>query len=350
MQISNKTLILTEHTNLIPVFLDAFKTIKISRYEGDSPLSSLNALKNKIKEDGNISFIKKEILYFIQNGGAPFIIIDMFINSGSDKNDEMTRIFKTFLLSYIIIMESEQFKNVSCNMLILVDKKNYERLNSTCTKSQDILGMLKTNDDRINKIINNYMTDQIKFLDHFNLLLINAEKDPMIIKSELALFISKVIKSKENPADKQSEKTTAPIVPKTTAAQAADVIIRLGNLLYKNNEAPVEYDSNLNLAEKEIYILGSFTGYTRLDVIKRLLDLTQRKFEHNFDFKKEISITINIPKDSEIDSTIPTTIAQLMSKEFHAYKMKIKIPLSTYNAMQKVTGFSMIQKNIVITS
>ena len=57
-----------------------------------------------------------------------------------------------------------------------------------------------------------------------------------------------------------------------------------------------------------------------------------------------------IPKDSEIDSTIPTTIAQLMSKEFHAYKMKIKIPLSTYNAMQKVTGFSMIQKNIVITS
>ena len=139
--------------------------------------------------------------------------------------------------------------------------------------------------------------------------------------------------------------------PSDKAAQAADVVIRLGNLLYKNNEKPVEYDGNLNLTEKEIYILGNFTGYTRLDVIKSLLELMQRKFENNFDFKKENTIIIHIPKDSEIDSTIPTTIAQLLSKELHAYKnVKIKFPLATYNAMQKVTGFNMIQRNVVIAS
>ncbi|MCL2154274.1 MAG: hypothetical protein FWH53_01280 [Leptospirales bacterium] len=355
MQILDKTLILTEYANLLPIFLDTLRAIKIERYEGDSPLASLDALKNKIKEEGNSSFIRREILSFIRNYGSPYIIIDMLINSNLD-NNEMTKVFKTFLLSYIIIMESEQFKDVSCNMLILIDKKNYERINSIYAKPQNILNILKTNDERINKIINNYMTDQTKFMSHFNLLLINAERDPSIIKSEVTLFSNRIIKSMEH---KQAEgqthgsaptETITPMGPKTTAAQAADVIIRLGNLLYKNNEAPIEYDNNLNLTEKEIYILGNFTGYTRLDVIKRLFELMKREFENDFDFKKENTVIINIPKDSEIDSTIPTTIAQLMSKELRTYKIKIKLPLTTYNAMQKATGFNMIQKNVIITN
>ena len=352
MQIVNKSLILTEYANLIPLFLDTFKGIKLERHEGDSPLSSLDALKNKIKEDGSLSFIRKEILSFIKNYGPPFIIIDMLINSSVDKNDERTKIFKTFLLSYIILMESNEFNDISCNMLILIDKKNYEHLNPIYVKPQNILGMLKTNDERINKIISNYMSDQKKFSNHFNMLLINAEKEPSFIKSEITLFIN-MIKSKENSKNKQAEEAVVPppIGPKTSAAQSADVIIHLGNLIYKNNEAPIEYDENLNLSEKEIYILGNFTSYTRLDVIKRLLALMNRGFENDFDFKKENSIIINIPKDSEIDSTIPTTIAQLMSKELHSYKeIKIKIPLATYKAMQNTTGFNMIQRNIIISN
>jgi len=376
MQTANKTLILTEYTNLLPVFLDTFRAIKIERCENDNPLYSLDTLKNKIKEDGNLSFIKKEILSFIKHHGSPLIIMDMFISSNLDNDEGRSKIFKSFLLSYIIIMESEEFKNISCNMLILVNQKNYEKLNSINEKPQKILSVLKINDERINKAIQNYMTDQKKFLNNFNLLLINAEKEPSLIKTQLTLFNSKIIGSKESridsnvknpivenpiiespinsqadkPIEKPIEKNQLPVVQKTVAAQAADVVIRIGNLFYKNNEEPVEYDTNLNLKEKEIYILGNFTDYTRLDVIRRLFGLLQRKFENKFDFKKENTIIINIPKDSVIDSAIPTTIAQLMSKELHAYKnVKIKIPLATYNAMQKVTGFTMIQRNIIIT-
>jgi hypothetical protein len=235
-------------------------------------------------------------------------------------------------------------------MIILIDKKNYEHLNPNYSKPQNLLGLIKTNDERIHKIISNYMTDQKKFLKNFNILLMNAEKDLSIIKSEFTLFCN-ITKSKENPTDKQSEKAAPSIGPNTSAAEAADVIIHLGNLLYKNSEDPIEYDENLNLSEKEIYIQGSFTSYTRLDVIKRLLEMMNREFENDFNFKKENLIIINIPKSSEIDSTIPTTIAQLMSKELHSYKeIKIKLPLATFNAMQKVTGFNMIQKKIIISN
>ena len=344
---SNKTLILTEFEKLIPLFSAILNSIKLEVYDGDSPLSSLGALKNKIKKDGNLSFIRKEILSIITNYGSPFIIIDMITDIDID-NNERTKIFKTFLLSYIIIMESEQFKDTSCNMLILIDKKNYELFNPKYSKPQNILSMLKTNDERINKIINNYMTDQNKFSKNFNMLLINAEKDTSLLKSELTLF-SNIIKTRTNSGNKQSDKTIKPIGAKTSAAQAADVIIHLGGLLYKNNEEPVEYDENQNLTEKEIYICGNFTGYTRLEVVKRLLELMKRNFKNDFNFKNENSIIINIPKDSEIDSTIPTTIAQLISKELHSYKnIRIKIPMITYQEIQRVAGFHMIEKNIII--
>jgi len=244
-------------------------------------------------------------------------------------------------------MESDEFKDISCNMLILIDKNNYEHLNAKYTKPQNMLSILKTNDERINKIINSYITDQKKFLKNFNMLLINAEKDPALIKSELALF-SNIIKSRKKAINNQSDKIIKPIEAKTSAAQSADVIIRVDDLLYKNNEDPIEYDANLNFTEKEIYISGNFTSYTRLDVIKRLLELLKRDFEKNFNFKNGSLIIINIPKDSEIDSTIPTTIAQLISKELRTYNIKIKIPMPTYYAMKNAMGFNMIEKNIII--
>ena len=195
MQPANKTLILTEYENLIPVFLDAFKTIKIERYEGNDFLSSLDALKNKIVEDDSLSFIRNEILSFIKNHGSPFIIIDMLIKPNLDQKKERTKIFRTFLLSYIMIMESGEFKDISCNMFVLIDKINYERLNYIYPKAQNILGLLKTNNEEMNKKIHDYMIYEKKFLQNFNLLLINAEKDPLIIRSELILFGNKIIKS-----------------------------------------------------------------------------------------------------------------------------------------------------------
>ena len=197
MQLANKTLIITEYENLIPAFLDAFKSIKIERYEEDEFLSSLDALKNKIVEEDSLSFIKNKIMSVIKNYGSPFIIIDMLIKPSLEQKKERTKIFRTFLLSYIILMESEEFKDISCNMFILVDKINYERLNYIYPKPQNMLGLLKTNNAEINKIIHDYMMYEKNFLNKFNLLLINADKDPSIIRSELILFSNKIIKSME---------------------------------------------------------------------------------------------------------------------------------------------------------
>ena len=88
VSISSKALILSDYNNLIPFLKDILLSINIEPYSEDiNPLSSLSAMKKKIESEGNLSFIKKEILSFIQNNGYPsIIIIDLKTNTGSEKD------------------------------------------------------------------------------------------------------------------------------------------------------------------------------------------------------------------------------------------------------------------------
>jgi hypothetical protein len=324
--------------------------IDIDHYSDNNSLSSLSALKDKINEEGNLSFLKKDILYFIQQNGYPFIVIvDMKINTSTDNGHDNNKILKTLLLAYIIILQSEKYKDITCNLLILADKKEYDHMKVTHKLPQDILAILKTNDDRLNSIIREYTTNSEKFKRNFNILITDAEQEPSLIKSEFILFAN-MIKSKEKLRSKfVVDKTISLIGPKIGAAQAADVVLHSGRLMLKNGETPVIYNEELNLAEGEIYILGNFTSFTRLDVIQRLLSLLKSGFENESTSKKGDVLTIHIPKESIIDSTTPITLAQLISKELHDFKIiKIKTTSVHYHLMQQSKGFSMIQRNVII--
>jgi hypothetical protein len=159
-----------------------------------------------------------------------------------------------------------------------------------------------------------------------------------------------MIKAKEKLKNKlMSEKPSSSAGPKINAAEPADVVLRTGKFYFKNGSPASNYDEKLNMTEREIYISGNFTSYTRLDVIERLLSLIKAGFGNDFILKKGDAITINIPKESVIDSTTPITIAQLMSKELNDYKsVRIKTNAVHYQLMQQSQGFSMIQRNVII--
>ncbi len=348
--IANKALVLTEYKQLSLLATEVLSGINILPHTENSSLSSLKELKNRLKKDGNLSFLKKDILSFIQEYGYPFItIIDMKITSELDSDQEKLKVLKTFLLSYIIIMQSEQYKDSSCNLLILTDRKDYKSFKSTYQQPQNILSILKTNDERLNGIIQEYTVNGEKFKTNFNILITDAEQEPSLTKSELILFIN-MIKAKEKLKDKIISDKPSPIAgPKISAAEAADIVLRSGNLFFKNGDAPETYDESLNLSDREIYILGNFTSYTRLDVMKRLLNLLRAGFGNEFNLKKIDSLILNIPEDSIIDSTTPITLAQLLSKELQEYKnVKIKTTPLHYEMMQASQGFSMIQRNVIL--
>ncbi|PKL19372.1 MAG: hypothetical protein CVV49_00755 [Spirochaetae bacterium HGW-Spirochaetae-5] len=348
--ISNKAMIFTDYDNLFSLAAGIMPAINVVPYTDGESLSSLSCLKKRIISEKNISFLKKDILAFIQNNGYPFItIIDMKIDSGLDNDHDRMRIFKTFLLSYIIIMQSEQYKNISCNLLILMNKNEFIQFKESLKHPQNIMSLLKTNDERLNSIINEYKVNNEKFKKNFNILVTDAEQELSLIRSEFILFIN-MIKAKEKLKNKlMNEKPTSSAGPKISAAEPADVALRTGKLYFRNGSPASVYDEKLNLTEKEIYISGNFTSYTRLDVIERLMSLIKAGFGNDFILRKGDTITINIPKESVIDSTTPITIAQLISKELNDYKsVRIKTNAVHYQLMQQSQGFSMIQRNVII--
>ncbi len=350
INISNKAMLLTGYENVIQLIKDVLPEINIDQYSEKSSLTSLASLKQKLQEEGNISFLKKEILSFIQNEGYPFIIVlDMKINTGIEGDPEHVKVLKTLLISYIIILQSEQYKNISCNVLILMDKNEYNHFKNTHKHPQNFLSIIKTNDERLNSIISEYTINSEKFKRNFNILITNAEQEPSLIKSEFILFTN-MIKAKEKLKNKLvQEKPVSNAGPKIEAAHPADLVLRIGDICFKNGDEPCKYDDRLNLDEKEIYILGNFTSYTRLDVIDRLLRLIKTGFGNDLNFKKGDPLIISIPNESVIDSTTPITLAQLLSKELQDYKnVRIKTSSEHYKTMQQSKGFSMIQRNVII--
>lgn len=348
IDISDKAVILTDFENLIPLVSDILTVINVDHYSDGNSLSSLSELKKKLNEEGNLSFLKKDIISFIEKNGYPFVtVIDLKIGTGIDGDNEKIRILKTLLLSYLIIIQSEQYKNISCNLLILANNNDYNHLKAIHKQPQNMLAILKTNDERINNIINEYTTNNEKFKKNFNILLTDAEQNPSLIRSEIVLFTN-MIKSKEKLKTKILKQKTEPVNgPKISAAESADVMLRSGKIIFKNGESPADYNEELKLDEKEVYILGNFTSYTRLEVIDKLLLLMKKGFGNEVNFKKGDSLVLNIPKGSTIDSTTSITLAQLLSQELAEYKnIKIKTTALHYQMMQKSQGFSMIQRSL----
>ncbi len=124
----------------------------------------------------------------------------------------------------------------------------------------------------------------------------------------------------------------------------------MDNGYYQNGEffEKCEYSKEVNF--KEIYIIGNFTSFTRVEVLERLLKLIKSGPTRDYSFRKNPDIIIHIPDESTIDITIPVTLAQLLSKELSDYRnLKIKTTLKNTKIMQQSKGYSMIQRNLILS-
>lgn len=247
------------------------------------------------------------------------------------------------------MIQSELFNNINCNLLILADKKEYKSYINYTKHPKKIISTLKTNDERVNGIIQELSTNDEKYNKNFNILVTDAEQEMSLIRSEIILFLN-MIKAKEKLKNKiPPGSSTETAKPQISAARAADVVFRSGDLLFKNGDDPVSLDADTVLNEKEIYILGNFTSFTRIEVIDRLLNLVKKGFLNEFDIGNDGLIILNIPEGTVIDTTTPITLAQILSKELHDYKnIRIRTTTSNYNIMRQSKGFSMIQKNVIL--
>lgn len=345
---SGRIIIITEKSDILPVFKNFAAETGISIPEDGNDIITTDYLREKANSLGTLSWMKKEILDYIKCNGYPLMIIsDLRINSGMENDSDGLKVLKTLLLSYIIITHSESFRDVKCNLFILAGPDDYRRLRNDIKEPKLLLNHIRTNDSKVNEVIERLKSDPSAFQKNFNIFLCSTGNGESQLKSELNTFLN-MIKAREKLSVKL-RKYEKPASPENSSAIPADIVYRLDTGYYVNGEISGQYAYHGELNTGEIYIIGNFTSFTRVDVIERLLALVKSGPDQNNRLSRKPVLVLNIPGRSVIDVTIPVTLAQLLSKEFCGFKsVRIKTTMEQARILQQSRGYSMIQRNLVL--
>jgi len=346
---SESIILITSKKELLHVFRSFASENRLSLKVQNNDLSSIEYIQEKTGQNGSLSWIKKDLLDYIKANGYPLIIIaDLRINSGSPDDNDNLKVLRTLILSYILITHSESFRDVICNLFILAESSDYQKFNSEVSDPKLLLGHIKTGDSKVNQLIDRLKTDSGLFNRNFNIFISNTGNGEQQILSELNTLIS-MIRVREKLRNKL-QKPGKTLSPENSSAAPADVIFRMDNGYYLNGEFYENCDYCKAADKEEIFIIGNFTSFTRVEVIDRLLKLIKSGPTRDYSFRKNPDIIIHIPEESTIDITIPVTIAQLLSKELSDFKnLKIKTTLKHLKTMEQSKGYSMIQKNVLLS-
>jgi len=308
-------------------------------------ISTTQYMEEIIKQNNSLAWLKKFVLQYIQSKGYPLMtIIDLRLKTGLEGDVDGLKFLKTFLLSFILIIQIDSLKDAFCNLFILADDSDYKALKESAKEPRFFFGNLRTNDEKMNSIIEKIKSDQSVYNKNFNIFISNSDSNPAIIRSELLTFLN-MVKAKEKLRNKISSPAKEPS-PENSAADAADVIYRFNDHIYINGNVTKEYP--VELKKDEIYINGNFTSFTRLEVTKRLINLVTKGPQTGYALNKKNDLIINITENSKVDITTPVALAQLISNELREFKsVRIYVPANLISVMEKSKAYNMIQKNIV---
>jgi len=349
-KIKDRVFIITEDEAFKEAVIATVLKNSLTPADNNSPLGSCEYIKNKTAESGDFSFIKKDIINYITNKTFPFLFItDLRIHTGH--NDTLL-VIKTLLVIYIILSKSEYSKDILLNLAILAGADDFKKLDRVINNPSLLLNILKTGDEKINKVIHEFRINNEQFNNFFTLTVIEKSHDLFKTEANINLFINKIklkqklrdkllTKSRRSDCGIDNKKSDTPLI---LYSNGTDIYID-GRKSGINN--PNEHAS---LNPGELYIHGPFTGYNRLETVNKLKKLIKTGVNDEIKFSKEDEIYINLSSDCRIDATIPVTLAQLIVKDLPDYKkIKIKTNRENRNIMEGSQGYSMLQKYLIFT-
>jgi hypothetical protein len=237
-------------------------------------------------------------------------------------------------------------------MAILAGSEDFKRLGSVINNPSLVLNILKTGDEKINKVIDDLKINNELFNNFFTITVIEKSDDLFKTEANINLFINKV-KLKQKLRDKlftKSRKPESGIDNKKT--EAARILYSDGSDIYIDGEKSdiQDHEKVESFNPGELYIQGPFTGYNRLETVTRLKKIIKTGVNLESKFARDDDIYINLSSDCRIDATIPVTLAQLLIKDLPDYKkIKIKISRENRTIMEGSQGYSMLKKYMIFT-
>jgi len=345
---SDRVIVISKKENSIAAIKTFIEANSLEEEIFQPNISTIDYITDLIKQHNSLAWIKKFILQYLQEKGYPLMtILDLRIKTDLADDHEGLKFLRSFMLSFILIIQIDSLKEAFCNLFIITDESDYKLLKDTIKEPRFFFRNLKTNDEKINSIIDKIKNDQSVYNKNFNIFISNGDANHAILRSELLTFLN-MVKAKEKLRNKVSAPVNKTISPDNSVADAADIIYKFNDSFYINGEITTNYPYDLK--NEEIYINGNFTSFTRLEVITRLLALVRKGPKPGYNINKKKDLIINITQGSKVDITTPVTLAQLISNELREFKsVKIYVPVALMPVIEESKAYSMIQKNIVVS-
>lgn len=340
---SNKALVLTGDRRSELVIKGVLAKAGIEIEKKVLNLSSLDTIRNIVKRTSNLSFIRAELYSFIQQFGYPdFVILDLRSDLGFEKSDDPDRmkLFRTFLIAYIILSMGRGFAKLHCDMIVLYDEPDTD-LAGKLAQPAFLLSLLRTKNEQVNEIIERMKADgalhrRILSLDFFPKASITASFDKMFAQVYIAM------QARRSLADKAVEKSLTAL--SNDDRKPADVYFNCGSDHFLNGE-PAQTIRN-DVAAGVLRIEGKWTSGTTRDVSQRVRSTLQKLAgEKKIAYTDEL--VIELGEKCIIDASVAPALAGILIKDLSRFS-NIKVRISRFNmpVLLKSEGFAMIKSYV----
>lgn len=327
----------------------ALNNAGITPVTGIPNLSSLSTISRVLQTTKNTGFIRAELYKFIQEYGFPYMVVmDMRLNVGLERTDDPDnmKIFRAFLISYLIFSMGRGFDKLHLNMMLLYDEDDTEVAEMLSQSPEKILSALNTGNEKVNQLIAQMKKDSAAFFRIFSLKFVAKSNIHKTIEDEVVAF-KQMIEGKNRIREKAVKTKLSSV--SNDENEPATVFFQADGYTYVNGELAESVDDELldNLKDGDLYVVGHWTGRTAKEVSTRLKRSVSQAIKDRH-FKQTELLAIHLPEKCIIDGATASALAGIVISDLAAFTQK-KLYVSRFNqaTLAESQGFNMIKEFIV---
>lgn len=351
-----RAIVITAFKEIMPAISAALDRYSIDIVNTYDSLRSLSVIKKAIARTGNTVFLRKAFSRFVNECGPPdILIIDEKANLGSDSSSEpdMRKLLRTFLISFII-MQKTYGERARANIVLIhaEDVKGEEQTYET--EPTAILNFLSSQNDSVNKLIEDLKKQPERFHRSFAFKAISKKIPHKAIAQRLSEFIEERLglTPQEGAAPVHQESPAVPTAPRIKIRErakgdACTVVMRTSDstIMVNGVEKGVKAEGIYRaLPLNETYVLGSWSTRNQKEIADSLRKTLQRGADTAGDDSPVL--TINLTR-CEIDPAIISSLVDIATNSLpDSIEVKISVNFKSALLLENAPGYIMIRNHI----
>ena len=343
MKVSNRIIVITQHKECETIASNIAAQHQLVVEENEK-LHSLDAIIKEIENSKSTAFLRTALHTFIREHGIPFlIIVDYPVVADTRKDAIVQKIFTTLLISFMIIARGTGLANIKGNFFVNITKGDVQLFKNIIIHPGKLLATIKTNDDKVNAIINYYADQKVFHTLFFVKPCTGSTKEDMA--HELSAYIDAVKKRHaliEKIVEKQRHTPLRSKDPATVLVKISDDKIVLDHeIMITRDSAYQKYETG------HIYVLGDWTNIHSRKVAGKVITAIKDGFA-DWKLGSDDPVIIHL-EEALIDHTTAATLAQIAFNELRGFaNIKIYCNEKNYKILEAADGFSLVKKLVSI--